>query len=125
MLAKDNHFFRVKNKKLNKKTIEKNKRIALIKGALYDFLDDSKSENKTYKVSGLLGNARFLKAIKSKGITVIETGIDANKKSSDKNSNEITPTTLGDYLRKDILISDWWLDENKSIQKMIALPSKK
>jgi len=72
-----------------------------------------------------LRNTRFLEAIKSKGITVIETGIDANKKSSDKKPNEITPTTLGDYLRNDILISDWWLDENKSIQKMIALPPKK
>ena len=125
MLAKDNHFFRVKNKELNKKTIEKNKRVALINGALYDFLIDSKSKGKAYTVSDLLRNTRFLEAIKSKGITVIETGIDANKKSSDKKPNEITPTTLGDYLRNDILISDWWLDENKSIQKMIALPPKK
>jgi hypothetical protein len=111
--------FFIKSKPTNLKTVQKDKNREIIQLVLLDFLEQSTS-GKKYKTSELINSPRFIKSLKDNEIIVTETGEDVNK--GDRESNEMTPRTLGEHLVTIFKCSksNWWTEQDKeSIQDKV------
>jgi hypothetical protein len=92
-----------------------------VREALLEYCQETKKSK--LSVASLITIKEFIKKIYDRGLLVIESGIDANKIKRDE--REITPYTLGAYLRKDILISDWWQEQDKKIREVVKYKPRK
>ncbi len=115
-LAEEYGFFTTP-KQSNKKTEQKDKNIEIVKPVLVDFLDGSRLKGK-YNINALKDSTTLTNTLKDGGLIIVETGIDANKKTSDRKPNEITSKTLGVYL-KELFESSWWTGQDKSIRDKV------
>jgi hypothetical protein len=116
-----NHIKITQDNPTHAKTIARNKNLAKVKKTLVEYLSEANGQTNTYNLSI---NKDFHSALSNNGLNVEESGMDANEINSKKGAN-ITPTTLGDYI-KEILNSNWWKNdlETLEIRRKLKKPLK-